>query len=135
MSGSHRYAGFFLLSVILPAFVIIIVSGPGLAQVPLRQFDTTLKQMLDAIQTKSYDSFVAIGDARFKGGFTQTKFEELARQIGPRLQQGYSVTFLTTLRQRDYMVLIWKITFKDARDEFLISMAIRDGNVIGFMIR
>lgn len=127
--------GIFFLSLIFTVLAGVIVAGPGSAQVPLLQYDATLKQMLDALQTTSYDSFVANGDARFKNGFTQKKFEDLARQLGSRLQQGHKATFLTTLHQHDYMVYVWKLAFKDAKDDFLIMMAIRDGNVIGFITR
>ena len=54
---------------------------------------------------------MARGDLRFKNGFTLKMFEELSRQLGPRLRQGYSMTFLTTLHQRDYMVYVWKLAF------------------------
>jgi hypothetical protein len=126
---------FFLLSVVVPALALVIVSGSGRAQVASQQYDTTLKQMLDAIQEKSYELFVARGDARFKNGFTPKMFEELSRQLGPRLRQGYSMTFLTTLHQRDYMVYVWKLAFKDNKDDFLVTLAIKDGNVSGFIAR
>jgi hypothetical protein len=124
-----------ILLVVVPALALIISSGVGRAQVAAQQYDTTLKQMLDAIQNKSYEPFVAGGDLRFKNGFTTTMFEELSRQLGPRLRQGYSMTFLTTLRQRDYLVYVWKLAFKDNKDDFLVNMAIKDGKVTGFITR
>jgi hypothetical protein len=125
----------FILSVVVPALALIIVSGSGLAQVALQHHDTTLKQMLDAIREKSYEPFVARGDLRFQNGFTPKMFEELSRQLGPRLRQGYSTTFLATLHQRDYMVYVWKLAFKDNKDDFLVTLAIKDGNVAGFIAR
>jgi len=124
-----------LRSLVIPALVVVIASGTGLAQVPPRQYDTTLNQMLDAIQSKSYDRFAADGDARFRSGFTQKMFEELALRLGPRLQQGYSATFLTTLHQQDYMVYVWKLAFKDGKDDFLVTLFIKSGNVSGFITR
>ena len=135
MSIFRSSVRFFLLSVAVPALALVIASGTGLAQVASQQYDTTLKQMLDAIQEKSYDPFVAKGDARFKNGFTPKMFEELSRQLGPRLRQGYSVTFLTTLRQRDYIVYVWKLAIKDNKDDFLVTLAVKDGNVAGFFVR
>jgi hypothetical protein len=135
MPLSRRAARFLFLSMVLPALVIVMTSGAGMAQVPLRQHDTTFKQMLDAIQSKSYDRFVANGDVRFKTGFTPKMFEDLTRQLGPRLQQGYSVTFLTTLNQQGYVVFVWKLAFKDAKDDVLVTLFIKDGNVSGFVPR
>jgi hypothetical protein len=120
--------------VVVPAFALIIASGAGMAQVA-SQYDTALKQMLDAVQEKSYEPFVARGDLRFKNGFTTKMFEELSRQLGPRLRLGYSLTFLTTLHQRDYLVYVWKLAFKDDKDDFLITLAIKDGSVTGFIAR
>jgi hypothetical protein len=125
----------FILSVVVSALALAIASGAEMAQVASPQYETTLKQMLDAIQGKSYEPFVAGGDLRFKNGFTPKMFEELSRQLGPRLRQGYSMTFLTTLHQRDYIVYVWKLAFKDNKDDFLVTLAIKDGSVTGFMAR
>jgi hypothetical protein len=135
MSLARSFTRSLLLSVVLPALILIIASGPGFAQVPLRQEDPILKQMFDAILTKSYDKFIANGDQRFKTSFTPKMFESLADKIGPRLQQGYSETFLTTLHQHDYVVYVWKLTFKDAQDDLLVSLALKGGNVVGFLVR
>jgi hypothetical protein len=45
------------------------------------------------------------------------------------------VTFLTTLNQQDYAVYAWKVTFKDARDDLLATLFIKDGKVSGFIPR
>jgi hypothetical protein len=130
-----RCSRFLLLSLVIPALAVVIASGSVQAQVPLRSYDTTLHQMLNAIQTRSYDRFTADGDARFRSGFTQKMFEELARQLGPRLKQGYSVAFLTILNQEDHVVYVWKLAFKDGKDDFLVTLFIKNGNVSGLIIR
>ncbi len=130
-----RFTRFVVLSLVIPAFAAVIASGTGLAQVPMREYDTTFSQMLDAIQSKSYDKFVANGDARFRSGFTQKMFEELAQRLGSRMEQGYAASFLTTLRQQGYMVYVWKLTFKDGKDDFLITLFIKNAEVSGFMTR
>jgi hypothetical protein len=130
-----RCSRFLLRSLVIPALAVVIASGTAPAQVPLRQYDTTLNQMFDAIQSKSYDRFIADGDARFRSGFTQKMFEELAQRLGPRLKQGYSVAFLTTLHQEDYVVYVWKLAFKDGKDDFLVTLFIKNGDVTGFIIR
>lgn len=73
---------------------------------PMRSYDPELKQMLDALQTKSYDQFVAPGDDKFKAGFTAKIFNDLSNQLGPRLHEGYAVGFLTILRQNGYLVYV-----------------------------
>jgi hypothetical protein len=124
-----------LLSVLFAALAVVLFPGQGSAQVPMRTYDATLKQMLDAIQTKSYDRFVADGDASFKTGFTQKMFDDLAGLLGQKLQNGHRVLFLTTLNQQDFVVYVWKLMLKGVRDEYLVNLFVRDGNVIGFIVR
>jgi hypothetical protein len=131
-----RCSGFLLRSLIISALAVFMASGTVQAQqVPLRQYEPIFNQMLNAIQSRSYDRFVANGDARFRSGFTEKMFEELAQRLGPRLQQGYSAPFLTTLHQQDYMVYVWKLAFKDGKDDFLVTLFIKNGNISGFMTR
>ena len=124
-----------LLSLIFAALAVVLAPRPGSAQVPMRSYDTTLKQMLDAIQSNTYDRFVADGDAKFKKDFTRKMFEDLAGMLGEKLQRGHQVAFLTTLNQHDYVAYVWKLTLKDVKDEYLINLFVREGNVIGFVIR
>jgi hypothetical protein len=124
-----------LQSLIIPVLVIVFASGTGLAQIPLREFHSTFNHMLEAIQTKSYDRFVAEGDARFRSGFTPKMFEELSTRLGPRLEKGYSAQFLTTMHQQGFMVFVWKLAFKDGNDDFLVTMFIKNGDVSGFVTR
>jgi hypothetical protein len=135
ISLSRGSVRFLILSVVLPGLFAVIASGPGVAQVPLRSHDSTVRQMFDAIQSKSYDTFVADGDGRFKTGFTPKMFDDLTQKLGPRLRIGYHVTFLTTLNQQDYVVYVWKVTFKDAKDDLLVTLFIKDGKVSGFIPR
>jgi hypothetical protein len=135
MSLSRSFFRFLLLPVVLSALSLVLVSGPASAQVPMRTYDSTLTQMLDSLQTKSYDQFIANGDEKFKSGFTAKMFDSLANMLGPRLHEGYALTFLTTLRQEGYLVYVWKLSFKDGKSDFLINMATKDGNVSGFITR
>jgi hypothetical protein len=135
MSIARRCIGFILLTVVLTVFAVVITPGTGLALDPLHQYDTTLNQMLEAIQSRSREQFVEHGDAKFKNGFNEKMFGQLFQLLGQRLRQGYDVTFLTTLRQQDYLVYIWKLSFKDNKDDYIIRMAVKDGTVMGFVIR
>jgi hypothetical protein len=135
MSIARRCTRFILLTVVLTAFAVVITPGTGLAVEPSQQYDATLNQMIEAIQSRSRDQFVEHGDAKFKNGFNEKMFGQLFQLLGQRLRQGYDATFLTTLRQEDYLVYIWKLSFKDNKDDYIIRMAIKDGIVRGFVIR
>jgi hypothetical protein len=112
----------------------VLAAGPVSAQVPSK-FDVAFKQMLDAVKSNSYDQFMAQGDARFKTGFTKNMFADLNRLLGARLQQGYSTTYLTTMRQQSFTVYVWKLSINNAADDFLVTLFVADDHVSGFVAR
>ena len=135
MSIARSKTGFILLTVVLTAFAVVIAPGTGSAVDPSHEYDKTLNQMLEAIKSNSRTQFIEHGDARFKSGFSEKMFAETVKLLGQRMREGYDVTFLTTLRQQDYLVYIWKLAFKDNKDDYIIRIAIKDGIVWGFVIR
>jgi hypothetical protein len=135
MLSSRCRAELIFLSLLFSFLALSIDPPPTSAQVPIRAYDMTLEQMFDAIKSNSYEKFVADGDARFKTGFTPKMFNDLARMLGPKLQKGYFVTFLTTLHQQDYIVYVWKLEIKDARDDYLVTLFVKNGLISGFVTR
>jgi hypothetical protein len=111
----------------------------ALAQAPAQPqaaaMETTLRNMLTALQTNSLPDFVAAGDASFKSGATREMRASVSSQFGQRLAKGYTTTFLGTLNQQGYTVYLWKVVFKDGQDDRLVTMAVRDGKVAGFFLR
>ena len=124
----------FLGSAALSSLIIVFALTPALAQAPA-QFDKTFRQMLEAVQTNSYDQFMAQSDPWFKAGFTKKMFDELSQRLGPRLRQGYTADFLTTMNQQGYVVYVWKLSFMDKKDDFLATLFVKNGNVSGFVAR
>ena len=124
-----------MVIMLLVAFFVATAAGAGSASDASHQYDATLTKMLASIQSRSHDQFVEPGDERFKKGFSEKMFAELYQLLGQRMKQGYDATFLTTLRQQDYVVYIWKLAFKDEKDDYIIRMAVKDGIVRGFVIR
>jgi hypothetical protein len=129
-----------ILNVLFLALVLAVLAGsvaPEVpAQVPQTLYDGTIRKMFDAIKSNSYDQFMAEADGKFKTFFTAQMFEGLSRQLGPKLQQGYSLTFLTTLKQQDYVVYAWKLVpVAFAKDDYIVTLFTRDGKVSGFVAR
>jgi hypothetical protein len=114
--------------------VLALAAESAFAQAP-HGLETTLKGMLSAVQSGSVADFVAPGDPGFKAGMTQSMLEGVRAQLGPRLAQGYTDTFLGTLKQEGYTVYLWKLEFKDGKDDRLVTMAVREGRVAGFSLR
>lgn len=119
------------------ALFVVLLSGLAsavLGQAP-PQVEATMKKMLVATQENSYDDFVADGDSTFKGGMTRQMLDGVNQQLGPRLKAGYTVSYLGKLNQHGFAVHLWRIEFKDGKDDLLATMSVKDGKVGGFWLR
>lgn len=93
------------------------------------------KKMLDAIEAKDRDAFVADSTEEVKEGVTAEVMAKLSKKLGARLKKGYDSTYLCQLKQLGYEVHLWKLTFKDAGDDVVIRMAMKEGKVAGFFLQ
>jgi hypothetical protein len=119
------------------ALFVVCLSGLAsavLGQAP-PQVEATMKKMLVATQENSYEDFVADGDSTFKGGMTRQMLDGVNQQLGPRLKAGYTVSYLGKLNQHGFAVHLWRIEFKDGKDDLLATMSVKDGKVGGFWLR
>ncbi len=91
-------------------------------------------KLIKALVHDDYASFVADGDAAFKG-LTKEQFEGAVKQLSARLKSGYEVTWLGELKQKGFTVSLWKLTFKDGGDDLLGTLSLKDGKVGGFWIK
>jgi len=134
-----RYSGRLVATLarsrMLHAALLFALASPLVwAQAP-QQIETTMKKMLAAAESGSLADFVAAGDASFQAGMTQALLDGVSAQFAPRLKQGYTSTFFGTLNQQGYNVYLWKLEFKDGKDDRLITMAVKDGKVAAFFLR
>ena len=110
------------------------VARVGWAQAP-QEIEATMKNMLAATQSKSLTDFVAAGDASLKSTTTQPMLDSFSAQFAPRLNQGYTATFLARLNQAGYILYLWKLEFKDGGDDRLVTLVVKDGKVSAFYFR
>jgi len=108
---------------------------PAVAAEAPAAVEADMKAMLAAIQANALDAFVARGDAAFKSGMTRQLLEAVSGQLAARLKQGYNATFLGQLNQQGYTVYLWKLSFDDKKDDYLVKMAVKDGRVGGFWVQ
>jgi hypothetical protein len=135
MNGSpRRSSGGLLPAALFLLAVSIGVAHAAKAQAPL-PIEATMKNMLAAVQANSLHDFVAAGDMSFKTGMTVPMLDVVSKQMAPRLKQGYTTTYVGKLNQQGYTVYLWKLEFKDGKDDFLVTMAVRNGEVGGFWFR
>lgn len=89
-------------------------------------------KMLEAIKTADRDAFIANANDKVKEGTSQEIMNALEKELGSRLKKGFEQTYLCQLKQSGHQVYLWKLTFKDGGDDFVIRLAIKDGKVGGF---
>ncbi len=94
-----------------------------------------LKKLLKAVEACDYDNFVADGNARFKAGLTKQMLEGVCAQLSPRMKNGYDTTYLGQLKQQGCQVYLWKLVFKDAGDDTLARLVLKEGKVAGFWLQ
>lgn len=93
-----------------------------------------LQIILDAIASGNYELFTTVGDSGYKAGITQPIFEEVSEQLAPRMEKGYSLTYFGHLKQGDYPIYLWKLSFTDGGDEFVTRMTLNGDKVAGILI-
>jgi hypothetical protein len=90
--------------------------------------------ILDATASGNYELFTTVGDSGYKAGITKQMFEGVSEQLAPRMEQGYSITYFGSLKQADYQIYLWKLSFEDGGDEFVARMAMTGDKVSGILI-
>jgi hypothetical protein len=91
-------------------------------------------RMIDAVVAESYDAFLADADANLKMHLSRQQFEGMCGLYTQPLKQGYKLDYFGHLKQRGYVVHVWKIATNGAQDEALIRMAVKDGKVGGVWV-
>jgi hypothetical protein len=122
------------LRVLAATLLFALLAPAGFAQVPA-EIEATMKKMLSAVQAGSLADFVAAGDPGFRTGMTKPMLDSVSQQLAPRLRQGYAAAFLGKLNQQAFTVYLWKLEFKDGKDDVLVTLAVKGGQVGGFWLR
>jgi hypothetical protein len=127
----RRFAAAFF-GAALSAAPVLAPAAP-VAQAPVAEI--SLKRMLAALESGSYDDFLWDAEAPFRDALKRTTFDAVSARIGPRLKGGYTLTYLGTLNQVGYAVNLWKLVFKDGQDDVLVKISTKDGKVGGFYLQ
>jgi hypothetical protein len=97
--------------------------------------EAALKKVLEAVKTRSFDDFLADADDNVRAKLGRQQFDAVSALVGPRLKEGYKTTYLTKLRKSGNAVHLWKLQFKDGKDEALVTMSVKDGKMTGIFIQ
>jgi hypothetical protein len=93
-------------------------------------FDT----LLAATAADNFEQFVSVGDQSFKSRLKPEVFHRVSHSLAPRMQKGFTPTFLGELRQNSYMASLWRLCFDDGGDDLVFRMGIADGKVIAALV-
>lgn len=105
------------------------------AQEPAARVEAIFQNLMNSVQTGDYEAMTLNGDPGFKAGLTKQMVQGVHAQLSPRMREGYTATFLTAMRQAAYEVYLWKLSFKDGKDDMLAKVILnKDGLVAGFWI-
>jgi len=117
----------------------IVVVLVVLAWIPILNAETdgpstvgTVNALLTAIATNNYDALVASAAPALKSRITKETFMKVSAQLSPRLEKGYQLQYLGSLKQQGVEVFLWKITYKDGGDDLLARLVIQEDKVSGF---
>ncbi|PMB22045.1 hypothetical protein [Fischerella thermalis] len=94
----------------------------------------SLQTILDAITTANYELFLTVGDSDYKTGISKEMFDSVSSQLSPRMVEGYNITYFGNLKQHEYQIYLWKLSFADGGDEFVARMAMSEDKVSGILI-
>ena len=92
------------------------------------------EKIIFAILKADYNSFISDGDAAFRK-LKKEQFDSVATQLAPRFKAGYEITYLGDLQQHGFHVTLWKLSFKDGKDDALATLSVKEGKVGGFWIK
>jgi hypothetical protein len=101
------------------------------AQIVPAAADVLFKKELAAIQSNAYDDFVAQGTPTFKAAITKAAFDKIATGLRPRFDVGYTTEYLTDMKKGGTVVHLWKLAFKDGKDDLLVAMVVDAGDKVG----
>lgn len=101
---------------------------------PAQKVIECLETILEATESGNYELFTKVGNSSYKAGITRQMFEGVSEQLAPRMKQGYTTTYFGSLKQLHYQIYLWKLSFADGRDEFIIRMTMDEDKVAGVLI-
>jgi hypothetical protein len=110
----------------------LIVAASTAVGAPSPTAEENSNRLLESIETGDFELFTQNSEPAFKK-IEEKAFAAVVKQMRPRMEKGYQVTFLGTLKQKGYSVTLWKIEFSKG-DDALATLSIRGDKVGGYFI-
>lgn len=101
---------------------------------PGKESLAAITRLIGAVISDNLGDFAKDGEPAFQK-LTQEQLSAVSAQLKPRMEKGFETTYLGELSQKGYHVTLWRIRFKDGKDDALATLSMKDGKVGGFFIR
>jgi hypothetical protein len=126
---------------VLTSLVVVPVKAEGVKATVSKErpqaspaVQQTFELLMGCIENNNFSGFQIAIDDDFKVALTEEIFKSVVEQMAVRQKQGYQSLYLEEMKQQGYQVHIWKLTFKDAGDDVLVKLSIKDGKVGGLFL-
>jgi hypothetical protein len=94
-----------------------------------------LDRLLRAVQANDRETFLKDATPAMRQGITAPLLDGVSKDLAPHLSSGYTLVYFGELRKSGDTVEIWKLSFKDGRDDALVKMAMSNRKLDGFFIQ
>jgi hypothetical protein len=96
---------------------------------------SNLDRLIQAVEVNNRQAFLKDATSAMSQAITSQVLASVSTNLAPHLANGYALVYLGNLKQSGDAVQIWKVTFKDGRDDALVKMSLNDGKLDGFFIQ
>ena len=102
---------------------------------PDQRAQALFEKLMAATISNDYEKFIAECDAEMKAALTKPMLEGVSQQIAPRAKIGYDAQYLGDLNRQAHTVHLWRLRFKDGKDDALATLTVKDGKAAGFYLK
>jgi len=88
--------------------------------------------LLQAIQDGDGAVFQELGTEAFKKQMTPELFHSAQVEIGARLRNGYTSSYLGKISKNNREIFLWKIITSKTQDQLLATLVLENNKVAGF---
>jgi len=97
--------------------------------------DSTIIEMLSAVQADNYDAFMAKKSEEFRKAIPKDNFQNISASLSARLKTQHELIYFGSFKREGHEIFLWKISYKDNGNDNLIMIAFRNRDVSGFWFR
>ncbi|MEH2448322.1 MAG: hypothetical protein V7K18_21860 [Nostoc sp.] len=88
-----------------------------------------LQTILAATAAGNYELFLTVGDLEYRRDITKEIFDQVSSPLIPRISEGYTTTYFGHLKQGETQTYLWKLSFADDGNEFIVRVGMKGDKV------